>query len=168
MQILFTYPNATTWVLPHHLWHMDRGFEPDTLTTVVKLFCCIDLVVPGGGGTLALAGSHRLVERYSSDLSREHRPGNSTTWRRFLRHDPWLDDLARPGQEPQRTQRLTGGAHDADGIDLHIVEMTGEPGDVYIIDLRTFHCVAPNASARPRMMVTAIANRAQQQGDAPT
>jgi hypothetical protein len=136
---------------------MDRGFEPDTSTTVVKMFGLIDDVGVGCGGTLAVAGSHRLVQRYSRDLASDQRHGNSATWRRFLRTDPWLDDLARPGPEPERTRRLMAGPHDADGIELRLVEMTGEAGEVYVTDLRTFHCVAPNAGPRPRMMIAAVA-----------
>lgn len=34
--------------------------------------------------------------------------------------------------------------------------MTGEPGDHYIADVRTLHCVAPNASDTPRIMLGAL------------
>ena len=34
------------------------------------------------------------------------------------------------------------------------MELIGEPGDVYFIDLRLLHTGAPNAADRPRMMAT--------------
>jgi ectoine hydroxylase-related dioxygenase (phytanoyl-CoA dioxygenase family) len=34
------------------------------------------------------------------------------------------------------------------------MELSGEPGDAYFTDLRLLHTGAPNASNRPRMMVT--------------
>jgi Phytanoyl-CoA dioxygenase (PhyH) len=168
VQVLVTFPNTDTWTLPHYLWHMDAGFGPAVPTEMVKVFCCVDTVAVGGGGTLALAGSHRLVDRYSNSLPVERRAGNSVSWRRFLNTDPWTRELVRAGDEPARTNRLMGGRHDADGIDLEIIEMTGEPGDVYITDIHTFHCVAPNASDRPRIMLGAVYRRSQINDARPT
>jgi hypothetical protein len=79
--------------------------------------------------------------------------------RMFLTTDPWTRELIRPGEEPDRTRRLMGGRHDADGIELGIVEMTGQPGDAYVTDIHTVHCVAPNAQDQPRMMLAAIFRR---------
>jgi len=132
VQVLMTFPNAETWVLPHHLWHMDAGFASSTPTTIVRAFCCVDVVERGGGGTLALAGSHRLVDRYHRDLSASQREGNSASWRRFLNTDPWTRELIRPGREPERTRRLMDADTDVDGVGMNIVEMIGEPGDVYL------------------------------------
>src|SRR5207248_2591156 len=39
-------------------------------------------------------------------------------------------------------------------VPLSIVEMTGVPGDVWLMDLRVLHVGAPNAAGRPRMMLT--------------
>jgi hypothetical protein len=159
VQVLMTLPNATRWTLPHHLWHMDGDFEPIAPTTMVKLFCCVDTVDPGGGGTLALTGSHRLVDGYCADLRGDTRVGNSVSWRRLLTRSSWTRDLVRPGEEPARTNRLMVSPGEADGVELRIVEMTGAPGDVYITDIHTFHCVAPNASRRPRIMIGRLFRR---------
>ena len=35
-----------------------------------------------------------------------------------------------------------------------MVELHGEPGDVFLTDLRLLHTLAPNASRVPRLMVT--------------
>ena len=45
---------------------------------------------------------------------------------------------------------------DVDGVGMKIIEMVGEPGDVYLTDIHTFHCAAPNAGHRPRIMVGAL------------
>jgi len=34
------------------------------------------------------------------------------------------------------------------------MEMTGVPGDVWLMDLRVLHAGSPNAAERPRMMLT--------------
>jgi hypothetical protein len=110
---------------------------------------------------LALAGSHRLVDRYSADAPEGPLVGNSVSWRRLLNRENWTRELIRPGDEPARTTKLMASRGDADGVELRIVEMTGEPGDVYITDIHTFHCVAPNASNRPRIMLGRLFRRSE-------
>ena len=161
VQVLMTFPNATSWTLPHHLWHTDAGFGRVTPTTMVKVFCCVDDVRQGRGGTLALAGSHRLVDRDAREGSEGPRPGNSAAWRRFLSRDGWTRDLINPGAEPARSRRLLGEPAEIDGIEVGVVEMTGAPGDVFVTDIHTFHCVAPNALDRPRMMLGVVFSRAE-------
>ena len=39
-------------------------------------------------------------------------------------------------------------------VQLQIVEMTGVPGDVWLVDLRVLHVGSPNVTERPRMMLT--------------
>ena len=39
-------------------------------------------------------------------------------------------------------------------VALQVMELTGAPGDGYLVDLRTLHSGAPNAADRPRMMIT--------------
>ena len=156
VQVLFTFPNAQTWVLPHTLWHMDTGFHRIHPTRMVKVFCCVDRHEPGGGATLALAGSHRLVDRYSVELGEEERSGNQTAWSRMLRQDSWTRELINPGPEPDRTRRLMGSVREIDDVPVRIVEMTGEPGDAHVTDIHTYHCAAPNAADRPRMMLGCV------------
>ena len=157
-QILMTFPNVPAWHLPHRLWHTDASFAPRTFPTFgVKLFACVEPVRPGGGGTLTIAGSHRLVERYRPTLPRDARAAMSSLWGGFMRQDPWLRELAREARGGDTS--MMREVHDADGIPLEIVELTGEPGDVWITHLHTFHCVAPNALDTPRMMIAQAVSR---------
>jgi ectoine hydroxylase-related dioxygenase (phytanoyl-CoA dioxygenase family) len=41
-----------------------------------------------------------------------------------------------------------------DGVEVEVVEVTGRPGDAYLLDMRILHAGAPNASTRPRIMTT--------------
>ena len=139
-----TMPSAPPWTLPHHLWHMDSGFErPPWPAFAVKLFACIATLKPQGGATLVLGGSHRLVERFAVELAPDELGGNQVTWGRFMKQDPWLDELHRRGDEPERTHRLLGATRVVDGIPLEIIEMCGEPGDVFVTHLQVFDCAAP-------------------------
>ena len=39
-------------------------------------------------------------------------------------------------------------------VTLQVVELHGEPGDVFLVDMRVLHTGAPNASRVPRIMLT--------------
>ncbi len=154
-QVLLSFPTEGPWILPRGGWHMDCGFErPTWPVSTVRLFAFFDEVPPEGGGTLLLSGSHRLVDRYSATLP-PGTGGNSVTWGKFMRQDPWLQRLYRGGDESENGREMIGVAHDIDGVPVELVELTGQPGDVVITHVHVFHCVAPNASGRPRQMVGA-------------
>ncbi len=153
-QILLTMPGPGPWAMPNG-WHMDCGFEQPTWPVfAVKLFAFFDDVEPEGGGTLLLSGSHRLVERYAQGLP-EPTSGNGVTWGRFMKQDPWLDQLRRGGTPDNPRRELLDTDHDIDGIPLRAVELTGRPGDVVITHLHIFHTGAPNVLNRPRQMLGA-------------
>lgn len=57
---LLTFPRTGTWSVPTASWHIDGGIGPKPGLTV---FCYLNRVEPDGGGTVVLAGSHRLVAR---------------------------------------------------------------------------------------------------------
>lgn len=42
----------------------------------------------------------------------------------------------------------------AEGIELQVVELHGEPRDVVLMDLRMLHTGSSNTANRPRLMVT--------------
>jgi ectoine hydroxylase-related dioxygenase (phytanoyl-CoA dioxygenase family) len=144
-QVLFTLPNAGPWTLPSG-WHADGLRLASGGCTGVQLFSCVDLVDPRGGGTLVIAGSHRLF-----NLGRVVR---SKEFNHFLRQQAFFRGLL--GAEGS-TAFADGGALPSggiDGIDLEVIELTGNPGDSYLLDMRMLHTGAPNASARPRVMLT--------------
>jgi hypothetical protein len=152
-QVLLTFPSAGPWVLPHGTWHTDFGLaRPRWPAAGVKVFAFLDDVAPGGGGTLVLSGTHRLVERFTADL-----PPDTTTsfvlWRRFLGRHPFLREISCSGEEPARTQRLLGTEQDVDGVPVRVLELTGRPGDVVLTHQDVLHAAAPNVRPTPRLML---------------
>ena len=138
-QLLLTLPNAEAWSLPSG-WHSDFPRLASRQSPGIQLFVCLDKVLPSGGGTLVVAGSHRLL--------------NSG---RFLRTADITAALGRAAF----FQRLFAGSEatdlpvgEEDGVELQVMEMTGAPGDAYLMDLRLLHAAAPNALDRPRLMAT--------------
>ena len=70
-----------------------------------------------------------------------------------MKQHPWLAEIVQTGSEPERTRRLIGAGREVNGVPMRIVEMCGEPGDVFIAHLHLFHCAAPNTRATPRLML---------------
>lgn len=142
--LLFTLPNATTWTLPYQNWHLDMPRLPHGGVLGVQIFAILDTVATGGGGTLVVTGSHRLlntgVRISSADL------------RKKLKREAYFAELMSD-KIPDRRHFLHEFGYVGD-VALQVVEMTGEPGDVYFMDLRLLHTIAPNARPTPRVMLT--------------
>jgi hypothetical protein len=142
--LLLTLPATGSWTVPHQNWHQDIPRLPEAGPPGVQVFAMLDTVEPGGGGTLAVTGSHRLfndgVRINSSDL------------RKRLKRLPYFAALMSEGTaDRMRFMRAAGHVGD---VELQVVEMTGEPGDVFFMDMRLLHTVAPNMRRIPRLMLT--------------
>ncbi|MEO1933821.1 MAG: phytanoyl-CoA dioxygenase family protein [Myxococcales bacterium] len=74
-QLLMSPPDAEKWDVPHKVWHLDfpaPGWVGNVLPGV-QLFLLLDRLDPQQGGTLVVAGSHRLTssldERSDEDFA---------------------------------------------------------------------------------------------------
>lgn len=154
VRILLTFPERRVWTLPTG-WHIDASFDRPTFPVPwVQLWALLDRVEPCGGGTLLLAGSHRLVERYARDLPGDQRGGNAVNWGRFMRQHPFLDQLRRGGRPEAPGRELLGDEHDIDGVRVQPIELSGGPGDMFLSHGQVFHCASANTGDRPRQMLT--------------
>jgi hypothetical protein len=152
VQVLFSLPGAGPWTMPDG-WHMDCGFEqPAWPVPAVKAFGFFGDVGPCGGGTLLLAGSHRLVDAYRS-ASDEPPGGGKANWQQFLRRHPPLGDLLTAGARSDHGRSLVGERFDVEGVPIEVLELTGRPGDVVLTHLHVFHCASPNTTDVPRQML---------------
>ena len=141
-QLLFTPPDAETWSVPNTIWHVDIPRLGEVGCPGVQMFTFIDKVESEGGATLTVAGSHHYVNDQGKVRSKRVL--------QELRRVPWFKDLFK---EPQSRQLLDSVSQDGD-IELQLVELTGEPGDVYLMDLRVIHTLGPNTRMRPRLMAS--------------
>ena len=132
------------WSIPRKVWHTDapRVSGPGVPGVIALGF--LGHVLTGGGGTLFVAGSHRLLDAPGREL-------RSKAFRRALRKKPYFNVLL--GEDSAERARYLAQAHRVDGVDLRVVELTGEPGDVVLADARLLHAPAPNAQSTPRVMV---------------
>jgi ectoine hydroxylase-related dioxygenase (phytanoyl-CoA dioxygenase family) len=142
--LLFTLPNASAWAVPHQNWHQDFPRFPGSGCPGVQIFAFLDKVAAGGGGTLVVAGSHRLlnlgVRMSSSDL------------RKQLKREAYFAELM--SNKPGDRMRFMREPVHVDGVEQQVVELTGDAGDVYFMDLRVLHTFAPNSLTVPRLMLT--------------
>jgi ectoine hydroxylase-related dioxygenase (phytanoyl-CoA dioxygenase family) len=154
-QVMVTFPEPDAdWILPSKLWHVDWHYTNAPFPLFgLKVFAFFGNVEPRGGGTLVVSGSHRVVERFVADTEPGERPDFRACRLRFMKHDPWFRALARTDDsDPDRTARFMESDHDADGIAVRVVELTGEPGDVVLAHPWMLHHAASNAASYPRMM----------------
>lgn len=149
-QILFTLPGAGAWSVPNDIWHVDLPRLGKLGPPGLQMFAFLDEVQPKGGGTLVLAGSHRLLNTSQVIRSKE--------LKRLLGGEPYFRSLFDAKRAP--ITRLEDTVGSVDDVDLEVVELTGQIGDVYFMDLRVFHTLAPNASETARLMLTCRLPRA--------
>ncbi|MYE14581.1 MAG: phytanoyl-CoA dioxygenase family protein [Gammaproteobacteria bacterium] len=147
-QLLFTPPGATSWTVPGRVWHVDLPRVGSGKSPGVQAFTFLEPVRSEEGGTLVVAGSHRLLN---------DAPRGSKEIKRALRREPWFRELmsgrnASVRGRDRRTFLTEAGS--VGGVPVHVVELTGEPGDVCFTDLRLLHTLAPNPGPRPRLMAT--------------
>ena len=141
--LLCTFPNASTWWLPHQSWHLDLPRLAKSGLPGVQIFAILDDVEPEGGGTLAVTGSHRLL----NDDGRI----SSSDLRKRLKREPYFAELM--SDKPIDRLRLMREPGRIGDVEVSVVEMTGEAGDVYFMDLRMLHNIAPNARHRSRALM---------------
>ena len=142
--LLCTFPNASTWAVPHQSWHLDLPRLAESGLPGVQMFAILDDVEPQGGATLAVTGSHRLL----NDDGRI----SSSDLRKRLNREPYFAELM--SGKPIDRQRLMREPGRVGDVEVSVVEMTGQAGDVYFMDLRVLHNIAPNARPKPRLMLT--------------
>ncbi len=143
-QILFTLPKADNWNVPYANWHLDIARLPDMGLPGVQFFTFLNQVKPGGGGTLVVAGSHLLLNGNEMIKSKNVR-GRLKKWDYFKK-------LMQPGTS-DRLEFLSNPG-EVEGHQMQVVEMHGNPADVYLMDMRLIHTISPNTAKVPRIMMT--------------
>ena len=112
-------------------------------------------VQPRGGGRLLVEGSHHLVRAFFDRLKPSERLGRGHALRdRFFQQHPYFAELAskRPDRD-DRVRRFMEEKTEVDGVELRVVELTGEPGDaVFYNRSLVYSGVARNVTDTPVFM----------------
>lgn len=153
--LLLTPPGQQGWTVPHKVWHFDFPC-PGGVSGLpgVQPFLLLDRVVPRGGTTVVVTGSHRLVARIQAAEDPGFSGRSAEVRARLTREVPWFRDLWSLRPEEDRVARFLDRATEHEGVPLQVVELTGEPGDVVVMHPWTTHAASPNQSSRARLALT--------------
>jgi hypothetical protein len=159
-QPLVTFPNGGGG-LPRTGWHFDCP-PADCLGELpsVKVFTFLEPVRPSGGGTRYIEGSHRVAmgrARLAGAGQRLHSREMNALLRR---EEPWFAALFSQSMDERERGRLLRHGR-ARGVEVRVAEMTGAPGDAYVMHPAMCHAFAPNALNRPRMMLVQVLARSR-------
>lgn len=147
---LVTFPTPIP-TIPHAAWHLDiGGAERVDPMPILRTFTFLEPVLTHGGGTLYVAGSHRLA----IDFERNHgAPVKSAEVRDHLAAaHPWFANLFRTPLADVRP--LMHVEVSVGGYPIQLEEMTAAPGDLFLMHPALLHGVNHNALDRPRLMLT--------------
>lgn len=164
--VLFTIPNTKAWYMPTGGWHLDIPISvKNPHLDHVVVFAFLNAVKTQSGGTLVITGSH-LVMRDILDQPKESgkkrpkkRPkanpmfGSKEAKRALAKAEPWFKTLFSETFEGDRIEAFMKESTSQNGHAIRVVEMTGEPGDVFVMHPWVIHTGAPNAGDVPRMML---------------
>jgi len=158
--LLVTFPESREdWDVPRQSWHLDfpalRSLQG---LFAVRLFTCLAKLPPGGGGTVFVAESHRLVQ----DLSRKEgveRLKSADAREALIRSCSWVKELCSRDGTVGRVQQFMERCEVFDDVELRVVEMTGEPGDVLLTHPLLLHAPAKNCASVPRLALSSTVYR---------
>jgi ectoine hydroxylase-related dioxygenase (phytanoyl-CoA dioxygenase family) len=156
--LLVTFPESIApWDVPSSNWHLDlpasRSYSG---LTAVRLFTCLAKLAPGGGGTVFVSGSHKLVQ----NLTREGESIPSGEARkRLIRAYPWIGALCSREEKADRIHRFMDQVTSIDRVEVRVVEMTGEPGDVILVHPMILHAPVKNCSSEARFALSSTVFR---------
>ena len=155
-QPLVTFPTGrTAWSVPHAAWHLDipPGQVLEPWPDYIRIFTFLAPLEPGGGGTVYVSGSHRVVMQLMAEAPRRDRIRSATIAGALRLESPWIAALCSPDDDPRRTVRCMQTGAGVRGVDLRVGEMTGQTGDVVLMHPATLHSLAPNCRTTPRLML---------------
>lgn len=149
-QPLVAFPTQQRWEIPHKNWHLDLPAHPERFRLpIARLFLLLAPLAPRGGGTLVAAGSHRLVERLADQAGAEL--SSSAMRKHLLATHRWFGELMSPTRDFSRAERFMGRPTVVDGVPVQVEEITGEPGDLYLMHAAALHTLSPNNREQPRL-----------------
>ncbi len=152
---LVTFPTDREWNVPYAVWHADFSYAlPPEPLSGVKMFVFLSDVPARAGGTLVVAGSHRMIQQFIKGRSCEQLENTRRIRLELLGSNSWLQDLTSRSSSQDRVMRFIDRGSTIDGIPVQVVELTGEAGEVVLTHPWVLHCRAPNCGKAPRFMRT--------------
>lgn len=173
---LLSFPGTrTVWDVPHASWHADEpAAAGHALPWTVFAFVFLETVPARGGGTVVVTGSHRCAQRLARRIGRvdtalveafadDNRGLVTPDALRLVsplelvdllaQQSAWFAKLVSEGAPAERVERFMRKGALVDGVPVRVVELTGAPGDVVLLDPRCIHSASANTSGVPRELL---------------
>jgi ectoine hydroxylase-related dioxygenase (phytanoyl-CoA dioxygenase family) len=152
-QPLVCFPRSYgRWDVPHQSWHLDLPADPRAQhSRVGRMFAILAPLAAKGGGTLVVTGSHRIVQTLVDERGFEQCSGEVR--KRLKAKHRWFRELMSSDRDRERIARFMNAPTEIDGVAVQVEEMTGEPGDLFLMHPAALHAAAPNALAAPRLVL---------------
>ncbi|WP_127531609.1 phytanoyl-CoA dioxygenase family protein [Paenibacillus kobensis] len=166
------------WTVPAGGWHWDGMHfinRVDSKEQGLILIAYFTNVETKGGATLVAEGSHKLVTNFLSQYPEGLEYKDAIPL--FNRSHPWIRELTNSQTDISESDKkiivttdqiLSENDHtlsndrvkrfmeeeyiDSNGINLRVVEVLGQAGDVFLCHPFLYHCGSPNHSGNPRIM----------------
>jgi ectoine hydroxylase-related dioxygenase (phytanoyl-CoA dioxygenase family) len=158
--LLVTFPESTErWDIPHKSWHLDFP-APSRVQGLfaVRIFVCLAKLRPAGGGTLFLAGSHRLVQDLA-DKEPAEKLRSAEAREGLIRDYPWVKGLCSFDETVDRVRQFVKGGAVIGDVNVRVIEMTGEAGDVFMTHPLMLHAGSRNCARDPRLVLSSTVYR---------
>ena len=160
LSMLVAFPESSeAWDVPHQGWHLDypvvRGREGNF---AARIFVSLEKLNHGGGGTLFIAGSHHVLQRLVAKRTAD-RIRSADARKALMRISPWAKALFSPDGKTERVRRFVNTSTTIDKQEVRVVEMTGEPGDVFVTHPMQLHAPSTNCASGPRIVLSGIVYR---------
>ena len=158
--LLVVFPESREqWDVPHQAWHLDYPAARSLPGLfAVRIFSCLAKLPPGGGGTVFVAGSHRLVENLARDENVE-RLKSADARSGLIRTCSWVKELCSRDSADTRVQRFMERSEFSGDVELRVIEMPGQPGDVLLTHPLLLHAPARNCASVPRIVLSSTIYR---------
>ncbi len=166
-QILATFPATDrTWSwnslfqgsvdVPTVQWHTDYEYTmpPDEIAGV-QVFALLANLESGGGGTLVIEGSPRVIRNFIRD-----QPSTMLQKKRkrvrlaLMDSDPWFQSISEPTSLARPEDWMAEQRTVIDGHPVAVTQITGKAGDVVFCHPWLLHSISPNCNETPRLMCT--------------
>ena len=158
--LLVTFPESRDrWDVPRQGWHLDFPAKRSLRGLFsMRLFTCLAKLPEGGSGTLFVEGSHRLVECLC-EIEGVEKLKSADARNALIRRYSWVRDLCSRDGAAGRIERFMERSEASNDIELRVIEMTGEPGDVLLAHGMLLHAGAKNCTSVPRLVLSSIVHR---------
>ncbi len=136
-------------------WHTDYPYDtPHNELSGVQIFGLLADLEPGGGGTLVIEGSHRVIQEFVLGQSQETLQKMKRARLALLGSHPWFRTVSKAVSQPRPEAWMAEQRAMINGIPVAVAELTGSACDVYFTHPWLLHAASPNCNATPRLMCT--------------